>query len=367
MFNQLEPDALVAQFLAHPPLDFRILSRTDGVPAFSTRFDLLTTADVALQRRLASWPLHRLWSRWLRPQTGFIGSTVSEYALLPRDAAPGAWLSALLDRYARDYPLLIIKDIPQRSPLLDAEANANADALVAACVRAGWVMLQGQALAWVPVDFATADAYLQRLSRSRRRDIRRKLRTRDALQIETLPTGDPRFADPATLDEFYALYLHVYAQSETHFDQLSAEFFRAVLRDGDSGGIVFVYRLDGRMIGYNICFVAHGNLLDKYVGFLYPQARQHNLYFVSWMHNLDYACVHGLRHYVAGWTDPAIKAQLGASFTFTRHAVHVRNPLLRAVFRRIAGHFENDRQWQAGNRAASAPHDDAAHDLVPRA
>jgi hypothetical protein len=30
--------------------------------------------------------------------------------------------------------------------------------------------------------------------------------------------------------------------------------------------------------------------------------------------------------------------------TFTRHAVYARNPLLRALLRRISGHFESDRQ-----------------------
>jgi hypothetical protein len=49
---------------------------------------------------------------------------------------------------------------------------------------------------------------------------------------------------------------------------------------------------------------------------------------------------------VAGWTDPEVKAQLGASFTFTQHAVYIRNPLLRALGRRFSRHFESDRAWQ---------------------
>ncbi|WP_449424315.1 hypothetical protein [Rhodanobacter lindaniclasticus] len=40
--------------------------------------------------------------------------------------------------------------------------------------------------------------------------------------------------------------------------------------------------------------------------------------------------------------------------TFTRHAVYARNPLLRALLRRLGGHFESDRHWQA---AAEAGHD----------
>jgi len=95
-------------------------------------------------------------------------------------------------------------------------------------------------------------------------------------------------------------------------------------------------------VGWNLCFVHGGKLIDKYIGFAYPQARQHNLYFVSWMVNLEYAVAHGLQFYVAGWTDPEVKAQLGARFTFTRHAVYIRNPLLRALGRRCAHWFESD-------------------------
>jgi hypothetical protein len=366
LYNQLEPDGLVEQFMACPPEGFEAFRTIAGLPAFATRFDLLTTADAGLRNRVTGFPFYRYWNRLLRPRTCFIGSTVSEYALLPRDTAADALAPALVKSHASDYPLLIVKDIPQDSPLLDADANAYADAFVAACERGGWVVVEGQALAWVPVDFASVDAYLARLSPGRRKDIRRKLRARSELQIEAVPTGDALFDDPATLREFHALYLDVYAQSEIHFDKLGAGFFRALLQDAGSGGVVFVYRHAGRMIGYNICFVAHGNLLDKYVGFRYPQARQFNLYFVSWMHNLDYARMRGLRFYIAGWTDPQIKADLGARFTSTRHAVYLRNPILRALFRRLAGRFESDRQWRETGRAHSAARDRGAHAIDPR-
>ena len=39
---------------------------------------------------------------------------------------------------------------------------------------------------------------------------------------------------------------------------------------------------------------------------------------------------------MAGWTDSRIKAELGARFTSTRHAIHARSPLLRAALRKLA-------------------------------
>ena len=348
-YNALEPEALIQKFLAHPPEEFDAFVSPEGTPAFSTRFDLLTTLDKDVRRRLMWLPLYSYWHKLLRPRTCFVGTTVSEYALFPRHVAPASLVAALKECYADEYLFLIIKDVPQYSPLLDAASNAHARDLLAACKTTGFVLLEGQALAYVTIDFTSVDAYISRLSSGRRKDIRRKLRLRQALQIESVPTGSGRFEIPEILDEYYALYLNVFRQSEIHFDLLSADFFRALLQDASSGGIVFEYHHDGQLIGFNLCFRTGDKLIDKYVGFRYPDARALNLYFISWFHNLAYALEQGLTHYVAGWTDPEIKAYLGAKFTFTCHAVHVRNGLLRATLRRFSRWFESNHEWCEGH------------------
>ncbi|MGO4610469.1 GNAT family N-acetyltransferase, partial [Variovorax sp. 2RAF20] len=103
---------------------------------------------------------------------------------------------------------------------------------------------------------------------------------------------------------------------------LELPFFQHLLADTQGQGRLFLYRHNGELIGWNLCYVHAGKLVDKYIGLSYPQSRDHNLYSVSWMHNLEYALQHGLSHYVAGWTDSRIKAELGARFTSTVHAVH---------------------------------------------
>jgi hypothetical protein len=354
--NLLEPEALVRAFLAHVPVGAEVVAAPAGIPAFATRFDLLTTADERLKRRVSALPLNRYWSRALQPLTCFVGTTVSEYALLPRGVAPSELVHEIKNRLGRAYPFLIIKDLPDESPLLDSASNALARGTVEACVAAGFVILDGQALAYVPIDFDSVEGFIARLSAARRKDIRRKLRSsaRLAVEVTAVPCGDDRFRSRDVLHEYYALYLNVFQQSEVHFDLLSAEFFQTVLQDASGEAVIFEYRQRGRLIGYNICFVTDGMLIDKYVGFRYPEAREANLYFVSWFHNLAFAQERGLRCYVAGWTDPAIKAYLGARFTFTRHAVYVRNRILRALLRMLSRRFEADRLWRED------PSDDAA-------
>ena len=199
--TRLEPVALVRHVLAHPPTDFSSLTLRSGTPAFIAHFDLLTTADDPLRKRVGALPLFRHWGRWLRPRTCFVGTTVSEYALFPAEIDADVLGASWLDEKVTRQPFLIVKDIPHESPLLDQTSNAQARAVADACERAGFVLLEGQALAWSPIDFESADDYLARLSASRRKDIRRKLRARAELDIEEIPTGAACFRDATVRDE----------------------------------------------------------------------------------------------------------------------------------------------------------------------
>ena len=136
--NQLEPSGLLQQFTNHPPEGFALL-KDWPVPAFTAPFDLLTTADDALKARLLSFPGGRWLSSRLRLQTDFVGTTVSEYALLPQ-TDDAMQLARQLHNHAGRRMLTIVKDLPQSSPLLCAEDNAFsaafADALKLVRLRA---------------------------------------------------------------------------------------------------------------------------------------------------------------------------------------------------------------------------------------
>ncbi|WP_426286947.1 GNAT family N-acetyltransferase [Luteibacter sp. E-22] len=347
--NQLEPDALLGHFERHPPHGFIPVRAADGAPLFVAPFDLLTTADDDLRRRVAALPCQWLLKRLLTPRTCFAGTTVSEYSLFARDSDPVAVADALAQGPGRAHPLLVVKDLALDSPLTAIADRAWTARFADAARARGYLIVEGQALAYVPIDFASIEEYLGRLSSSRRKNLRRKLRSRDRLAVSVIPTGEA-FAADAGVDAYYALFENVYAQSEVHFDKLSRDFFAAALRE--PGGVVMSYHADGALVGWNLCYEHRGKLLDKYVGFAYPAAREFDLYFVSWFVNLEYALARGLTHYVAGWSDPAVKASLGARFHLTRHAVFVRNPLLRALLRRFAHRFEPDGQWEVPDAAA---------------
>ena len=341
--GSLEPPGLVGHFLQHPPEGFTPRRLAGRTPAFHAPFDLLTTAEPAVLRQLDRLKLRAPLRRWLTWETCFVGTTVSEFAPLPAAADARTLVEHWLADWSRQTRLLIVKDIPDQTELIAESDQAFAADLMAACRERGFVLLEGQALAYVPIDFASETEYLERLSSGRRKDLRRKLRSRGKISVEVLPTGSPELRQPSLLSTLYGLFEAVYAQSEIHFDKLSRGFFDAVFGDASLDGLVVLYRdQSGELIGFNLCFCHQGMLVDKFIGLSYPAVREHNLYFVSWFENLRIARERGLSHYVAGWTDPAVKATLGARFTMTRHAVYIRDPLLRRVLTPLADLFESD-------------------------
>lgn len=342
--NQLEPNELIDNFLNHPPHNFSAWLSDGGVPVFSAKFDLLTTADDNFKNKIEKLPLSKKWRHWLQPKTCFVGTTVSEYGMLNDKVDAKKLAGNLKASYSKEYPFVIVKDLPLSSPLLSDKDNQYSAEFISALKNQGFIEVEGQALAWLPIDFDSLDEVFSRFSYSRRKNFRRKLKSRQKLEINVLNSGDDCFFNDAVLDKYYQLYLNVYQQSDVHFDLLTKPFFVQLLQNKSAQTRIFTYYHDNELIGYNICYVVNNMLIDKYIGMAYPQAQNLNLYFVSWFVNLEYAVENGFSHYIAGWTDPEVKASLGAKFTLTKHLVYIRNPLLRVVIRKLIGHFESDKE-----------------------
>lgn len=343
-FNRVEPQCLVDAFLRHPPQTFKAATLDTSLYTFYTKFNLLTTLDTPLRKKIQSLLGYRYWQTLVEYQTQFIGTTVTEYTPLPSHHSAQDTLNTIL-QHTNKQALTIIKDLPIHSPLVSEADNLFNQTFIDLAQKQGFLAIEGQALAYVKIDFNDQDDFLSRFSKSRRKNFKRKLKHLDELDVNIRHTGDHYFNDQATLKQLYSLYLSVYEQSDIHFDLLSPEFFKAILQDSSQQGRVFLYWKNGVLIGYNICYVHNNSLVDKYIGLNYPLALDYNLYFVSWFVNLNYAKNHALDFYVAGWTDPEVKSQLGAQFTFTQHLVWVKSPLLRFILSKFRHLFESDAHW----------------------
>ncbi len=345
--NQLEPDGLIETFLQHPPEQFTAGRLASGSPCFLADLDLATTLEEAPKRIVGTLrrcrPIDFLFRTCLTPNVLFVGTTVSEYALLPRSGSPAELArEAVAELKRRRRGFLIIKDLPVDSPLLSAAENEGSRQLIRELEKAGFLMVTGQALAYMPITGATFDDYLKKFSANRRNNFRRKRKAALPVRRVELRTGDPFFTD-ANLALLHQLYLNVYDHSDIHFEKLTLAFFTQLFRL-ENDGIVFL-KYDGEhLISFCLCYVRGQFLVDKYRGYLYPQAHDYKLFFNDFFDNVDYCMQHRLSHYIIGWTAPTVKAYLGCEFTYTHHAVYIRNPLVRAVLKPFRRFFEGDRQ-----------------------
>lgn len=347
--NMLEPPSLMAAFVAHPPEGFvinAIPSATQNIYSFFADLDLFTTLEDNAKKivtRLRQFsPITRVIKQWLTPNVLFIGAPVSEYCWLPNSLDLDAFKQAIMMAFKQaKRQFLIIKDIPNNSPFLGANDNQKAADLVAYLKANGFLILSGQALAYLPINFSSIDEYLQRFSASRKKDFRRKMKIGQTLEVREINTGDAFFSD-SMVYELYALYLNMYHKSDIHFDKLTLGFFKQILQQ-TTDGKVFLYRHHDTLIGFNLCYVMGDSLVDKYAGALYPHAFDAALFFNTSFANIRYCLTHSLKTYIMGWTEPKTKAVLGCRFTYTTHAVYIKNPILRCVLSQFQSRFEGDR------------------------
>lgn len=341
--NLLESDDYAELFRKYPPITFPCLGNEQETPSFFTPFDITMTMDADIAAFLKKIPGFSALRRLLVWKTIFYGTTITEYAPI---AASNDFdgLIGELKKNRNKASLVIIKDLPNSSPLLPDETNLKADELSSLACKHGFFQVEGESLAYLPIDFDNTDDWLSRFSKSRRKDLKRKFRSREFIEEEFVSLGDARFQDPSFISKMYSLYMEVYDQSQVHFDCLSEKFFKALLNSKTIGGVCAFYKNKntGEMIGWNISLIHNCMMIDKFIGMHYPSARDLNLYFVSWLANIEYAQKAGLKTYVAGWTDSKVKASLGAKFTKTRHLVFVVNPLLRTVIRPFRHMFESE-------------------------
>ena len=308
--------------------------------------DLFTTFDEKERKIIDKFrlfaPTNFIIKKFFTPNVLFIGTSVSEYCILPQELNLNDFQDKLLDMFKKSRrQFLIIKDIPSESPLLTKVENSSSQEIISSLEKNNFIILTGQALAYLPIDFNSIEEYLKKFSSNRRNNFRRKMKLGSKIDVSEINTGDKFFNDEM-VGYFYKLYLNVYNNSDVHFDKFTLAFFKQVFQCNKDGK-VFIYKVNDKIIGFNLCYIMQDYLVDKYRGSLYPDAEEVALFFNIFFENIKYCLQHNLKQYIIGWTAPRVKAYLGCSFTYTYHAVYIKNPILRYVLKFFKSHFEGDK------------------------
>lgn len=322
---------------ASPPPVFKLsaiaVSREGRIVAAAPIFQLSYRLDMPLQgsmRPLGDWLNRRVPKLVNLPLMG-LGSPLADRCHLgfapelsrqERREAMRELLIGLDAHAAREAtPVLAVKDL----------AEADVAGAHEALVEARFTRVSSLPVAVLDLPFATEEAYLASLSASTRKDIRRKLKSAANVRVEM------RTSIAGLEEKIIALYDETRLQSGLDygdFEKLSPAYFRDVMQNLGDRAVLALYWLGQDLIGFNLLFVEKDRIIDKFIGMHYPQARDHNLYVLSWMTNVRFCLENKIRHMQTGQTAYASKLRFGSrlekSWVYFKHRGRVVNSLFRA-------------------------------------
>lgn len=200
----------------------------------------------------------------------------------------------------------------------------------AALQEMGYGVVKNMPVAVNPIRFASVDDYYASLSYATRKDLRRKLKARAGLEIVEYQ------GMPPNLHEIYALYEQTYERSPLKFEKLTETFFEFVAGLMPAQTRFVLYYHAGQLIGFNLLLHNGHTLMDKYIGLRQPEAAKHNLYFVSWIVNIEMCIRDGLSRFQSGQASYAVKKRLGAELEDTFLLFRHTHPLLNRPLNYLA-------------------------------
>ena len=343
--NALEPEALIKAFLRHSPEEIQTLELTaNKIPCYFGALDL--TKQISMSRdcspiisKTAKTLIPLLQKHLFAKPALFAGTTVTEYFVSPPVESASTLIAELsAEMLQRKTEVMVLRNIPVESPFLPRHENLQAQRLLSLCKQSpDFTVNAGKSIPYISIDFQNVDDYIDRLPSGVRNVLQKKLKSKAAVEISQLQTGDRFFYDPRLLQEIYQLYCQTFDQTQLQNEncresgKLTLNYFHDLLLDKTNNGIVFLYQIQSNLVGFGLSFGHRGNLINKYIGFQYPVAIHFNLWELNWLQNLEYSRRHDFKFYIVGSSDNYEKSSIGAKFTYTRDAVFIKNQLLRTM------------------------------------
>ena len=293
-------------------------------PFFFVQQDLLAGLPAAV-RSLAA-PIRRWWPGFLKLRMMMIGCAAGEGELDRMQP----WIAvALRDAIAAYRPqanasIILWKDFP-----------ASHRALLGDLVNDGFQRVPSMPAARLTLDFANFEDYMMtRLGRVFRKNLRRKFR---ALENAPPLTMEVLTDVSDIVDEILPLQLQTFHRSEFKFEELNRDYFRLVGQRMPDRARFFIWRQNGRIVAFNLCFVHEGVLHDLGVGLDYTVALDLHLYFVTWRDVIQWCLLNGVRTYHTGPLnyDPKLhfKLTLAPLDLYARHQSALINPIFKLAIK----------------------------------
>ena len=296
-----------------------------AAPVFFTAYDLATTAQGAIQRAI----------RFLQPfvpghltlQLSSLGSPETETCPLgfhPSLSQP------LREKILRDVIVFWSDHASGRGARLRGIKDlddSNHSKYGKTFHRLGFRPATSLPTARMPIDFRSVDGYLARLSAATRKDLRRKLKRRQDVRVEF------RASALDYLDDIMVMYKETRERSDWAFEDIPAAYFSEVLARMPERSLLALYFSHDTLMGANLLLMDGTQLVDKFFVMRGNEGRQLNLYFLSWIVNIELCLERGLRFYQSGQASYETKLRLGSELQRNWIYFCHRNPILNLLLR----------------------------------
>lgn len=196
----------------------------------------------------------------------------------------------------------------------------------------GYTRFPSMPMTQLSLEHASFDDYLASIGYTTRKSLRRKFRKAErAAKIDMEVVTDVT----SHLDELYPLYLQVHERSPMKFETLTKDYFREVSRRMSDRARFFIWRQEGRMIAFALCFVHEETLYDECIGLDYSVALDLHLYFYTLRDVIRWGISQKLRAYCSGPLNYDPKLHLGCVLMPLDLYVMHTSPVVNHFFRRI--------------------------------
>ena len=193
--------------------------------------------------------------------------------------------------------------------------------------------------------FKDFEEYLKTLSSANRYDLRRKFKkVQGQVDIGLEIVSD---LENDTLQKVYRLYLDLVNRHDMGFELLPIEFFKNISKNMPKHARYFLWRIEGRLVAFMLCFVSKDLFMDYYLGLDYSVAHKYHLYFIKLRDTLNWCIKHGINKYDMGFTGYDTKRRLNFDLVPLYTYVKLRNRALGPVYNLICkfirfGNFDSD-------------------------
>ena len=302
-------------------------------PLFFVRQNLIE--GVPGKIRSAVDVVRKQFPRFLTMRVLMVGCAAGEGHLGACSAEDESWVSEALHEILHTIArrekasLVVLKDFPSRYRTALTSFSSN-----------GYTRVPSMPLTRLALNYADFDQYLNTLGKATRKNLRRKFRKTESapkIEMEVVKDITPH------IEEIYPLYLEVHARSALKFETLTKDYFAKLGQRMPERTRFFVWRQQGKIVAFSLCFVYGETIYDECLGLDYSVALDLHLYFYTLRDIISWSLEHRLKFYCSSPLNYDPKLHLGCDLVpldlYVMHTV----PFINLIFRRAIKYLEPTR------------------------